>query len=255
MLFRLLLVGLGATCIWLAIAARVPRERVFVMHPTAAPRAPIWPRAHTPCVDALGEEHCLTERYRASWNRLQAMEIGGMEEMLGEAFAGQASIAAAISPPGGVSPSIEACNKLSHDPVTVPVETLHRPQRDCFFSCLTKSDETACIRDHDCVHLPALDGEWRLVTVVPRLGCPAQLADVKTPARCATLAAEVDEPNGSTTTCSPRKLCEGGASGVPGQVAPYVLYGGTDCATRPANWWCTPTRQTFPRAECMWGRW
>lgn len=209
---------------------------------------PVWPVFDARC---NGNEVCLLERYRAAHVRLIGMEVGGLEVLLGEALAGAAGMHAAITPPDG-RPSVEACNKLSREPVTVASETLRRPQRDCFFECLRGSqDALECARAHGCARLPVLDGGWDLVQIVPRLGCLASLA-ATTSARCMKLEESTDQP-GTTTSCEPRRMCKQGASEVPDQMRPFVIAGATDCATRPATWWCQERRLTFPRAACQYG--
>src|SRR5262245_37942315 len=95
-----------------------------------ADSAPPWPIYDTHRCSFLDEDGCLLDRYTHQWEALQGREVGGMEEMLGEAFAGSAAVAAAVTPKGDGPPTVEQCNELPHDWVTVGAEHLRRPQRD-----------------------------------------------------------------------------------------------------------------------------
>ncbi len=202
--------------------------------------------------DARCDEACLFERYQNEWTRLQGMEVGGMEMMLGEALAGGALLVAATTPTNG-APSIARCEAMQQEPVTVMTESQHRPQRDCFFECMSNSDPRACVRDHACSILPVLDGSWTRNTLSPRLGCLAQLT-VAVKRECQAL--EVTEVrSGGVKACSPRKACREGADGVDPKVAPYVIPPQTACDVRPLAWWCTDVYVEYPRAQCQYGRW
>ena len=139
--------------------------------------------------------------------------------------------------------------------MTVPGESLRRPQRDCYFMCLdiptSEADVTDCVRRSNCANEPVLDGEWRLLSVVPRLGCLAQLREAAPP-MCAGLPETVDEPK-VPRACSPRQLCERGSDAVPSGIEPFVQAPHHDCALRPAQWSCTEIVMHFPRAACQYG--
>ncbi len=220
--------------------------------------SPGWPVHDTTC---HGDEACLLARYRNAHAERQAMEVGALEVSLGEALAGAGPLLAAISPPAGTTPSVAACNSLSNTPVTVPGESLRRPQRDCYFMCLDSSlfgsqaseaDVTDCVRRNKCASEPVLDGEWRLLSVVPRLGCLAQLREPPPPPFCAGLPETVDEER-APRACSPQQLCAHGVDMVPSGIEPFVQAPHHKCALRPAQWSCTEITMHFPRAACQFG--
>lgn len=239
--------------VWPSYVKRLP--------PPVTPPEPIvhsegWPILDSECE---GDEACLLARYRDARRHREAMEVGGLEAALGEAFAGAGPLFAAITPPGGVA-SVEACNRLSNVAVTVSRESLQRPQRDCYLGCLSSlsdlddHDAVACVRDQGCAKKPVLDGEWALNRIVPRLGCLAMLAPNHAAVRpdCAQLPEMTDVP-GPLRACSPRQLCATGGSAAPATMEPYILTPHHDCNLRPARWSCREIVNDFPRAACQHG--
>jgi hypothetical protein len=223
-----------------------------VVPDAGAPRveraAPPWPIfSDNRCDDA-----CLLARYQRSWMHLQGMEVGGLEMMLGEALAGQGLLHAAITPPGGAF-TVAACEAMSQDPIDVVTESLYRPQRDCYYACMSKTDPAECVRDNACAELPEIDGDWTSTRLSPRLGCLARIA---TPMKQKCQALEVATGSaGRTKVCSPRKACRDGSATLDPQVAPYATQPDTACDWLPLSWWCTEIHMEYPRAQCQYGRW
>jgi hypothetical protein len=216
--------------------------------PRVEQAAPPWPIFS----DGRCDTACLLARYERQWMRLQGMEVGGLEVLLGEALAGQGLLLAAITPRGGAF-TVAACEAMPQDPIAVVTESLYRPQRDCYYACMTKTDRAECVRDNACAELPEVDGAWTSTRFSPRLGC---LARIETPVKqkCKALDVAIGSP-GVTKACSPRKACRDGSATLDPQVAPYAAQRDTACDRLPLSWWCTEIHMEYPRAQCQYGRW